>query len=87
MMGVLAGGTQDQWQQFIKEHHLGDWINAWDPDHSTDYRRLYDVYMTPVVYLLDDHKKILAKQLDVKQLSDFLDHLNNKETAFVKKDK
>lgn len=87
MMGVLAGGTQDQWHQFIKEHHMEDWVNAWDPDHSTDYRRLYDVYMTPVVYLLDEHKKILAKQLDVKQLSDFLDHLNSKETAFAKKDK
>lgn len=86
MMGVLAGGTQDQWLQFIKEHHMEDWVNAWDPGHSTDYRRLYDVYMTPVVYLLDEHKKILAKQLDVKQLNDFLNHLNDKKTALAKKD-
>lgn len=85
MVGVLAGGTQDQWQQFIKEHHLESWVNAFDPDNSTDYRRLYDVYMTPVVYLLDDHKKILAKQLDVKQLNDFLNHLQQKSSPLTAK--
>jgi len=77
-MGVLAGGTQQQWLDFIKANHLQDWINAWDPDKSTDYRRLYDVYMTPVVYLLDEHKKIIAKKLDVKQLDTFLKHLQKK---------
>jgi peroxiredoxin len=85
MIGVMAGGTQDQWQRFIKDHHMEDWVNAWDPDNSTNYRRLYDVYMTPVVYLLDKNKKILAKQLDVQQMNDFLNHLNSKETDLAKK--
>ncbi|TAN14763.1 MAG: hypothetical protein EPN37_11300 [Chitinophagaceae bacterium] len=64
---------------------MEDWVNAWDPDNSTNYRRLYDVYMTPVVYLLDKNKRILAKQLDVQQMNDFLNHLNNKETDLAKK--
>ncbi len=72
MVGVLSGGTQAQWESFIKEHHLEDWINLWDPTGKNLYRRPYDVYMTPVVYLLDEHKKIRAKHLNVAQLNDFL---------------
>lgn len=72
MVGVLSGGTQSEWEAFIKEHHLEDWINLWDPTGKNLYRRPYDVYMTPVIYLLDKHKKIRAKHLDVEQLNAFL---------------
>jgi hypothetical protein len=75
IVGVLAGGTEQQWKDYIQQNHLDDWINAWDPDRQSDYRRLYDVYMTPVIYLLDARKKILAKKLDVAQLGGFLAHL------------
>lgn len=76
IVGVLAGGTAQQWQDYIREHHLDDWVNLWDPDRQSGYRRLYDVYMTPVIYLLDAQKKILAKKLDVAQLGGFLAHLH-----------
>lgn len=81
MVGVLAGGTQEQWKEFIRENNLTDWINVWDPDKKTNYRRLYDVYMTPVTYLLDKEKKIIAKKLDVKQIDDFLRHLQGRKMA------
>ena len=79
VMGVLAGGTQKQWTDYISAHHLDDWINAWDPGNQTNYRRLYDVYMTPIIYLLDADKKILAKKLDVAQLDHFLTRLAQQE--------
>jgi peroxiredoxin len=75
VVGMLAGGTKQQWTDYIAEHHLKDWINVWDPENKTNYRRLYDVYMTPVIYLLDAQKKILAKKLDVTQVDQFLDRL------------
>lgn len=75
IVGVLAGGTREQWLSYIAAHHLDDWIHAWDPLNDTNYRRLYDVYMTPVIYLLDANKKILAKKLDVAQLDHFLTRL------------
>lgn len=81
VVGMLAGGTQEQWKDFVQKNHLQDWINVWDADKTTNYRRLYDVYMTPVVYLLDEKKKILAKKLDVKQIDDFLRHLQQQKTA------
>lgn len=79
LIGFKTEGTKDEWQSFIKEHKLNGWIHAWDPDAQSNYRRLYDVYSTPVVYLLDEKKKILAKRLGVEQLSDFLEKMDTKD--------
>jgi peroxiredoxin len=87
MLGIKTDGTREEWLQFIKEHHLTGWVHAWDPQSQSNYRRLYDVYSTPVVYLLDEKKKILAKRLGVEQLNGFLERLEQQDegTAAVKK--
>ncbi|MBX5438463.1 MAG: DUF5106 domain-containing protein [Thermoflavifilum sp.] len=79
IIGILADGTPQQWKDFIHQHHLTGWLHLYDPDNSSHFRQLYDVYETPVTYLLDAHKKIIAKKLDVEGLSAFLHHL--RETA------
>jgi len=84
MIGFKTEGTKDEWQSFIKEHKMKGWIHAWDPDAQSNYRRLYDVYSTPIVYLLDEKKKILAKRLGVEQLSDFLEKMETKERTVQK---
>lgn len=61
-----------EWKKYIREHRL-PWINVHDPNHETNFRKFYDVYSTPVVYLLDENKKIVAKRLSVEQLRDFID--------------
>lgn len=78
LIGFKTEGTKAEWQDFIKEHHLSGWTHAWDPDAQSNYRRLYDVYSTPVVYLLDEKKKILAKRLGVEQLNDFMEKMDTK---------
>lgn len=85
MLGVRTDGTREEWLQFIKRHQLDGWIHAWDPQSQSNYRRLYDVYSTPVVYLLDEKKKILAKRLGAEQLNGFLERLEQQATAAVKK--
>jgi hypothetical protein len=40
--------------------------------NNTKFRRLYDIYSTPVIYLLGADKKILAKRLSVEQVEDFI---------------
>jgi peroxiredoxin len=84
MLGVRTDGTREEWLQFIKQHQLSGWIHAWDPEAQSNYRRLYDVYSTPVVYLLDEKKKILAKRLGVEQLDGFLDRLEHGTAAVAK---
>jgi peroxiredoxin len=75
MVGFKTEGTKEEWQNFIKQYKLNGWIHAWDPDAQSNFRRLYDVYSTPVVYLLDEKKKIVAKRLGVEQLNEFIDKM------------
>jgi peroxiredoxin len=60
------------WKDYIKEKKL-PWINVWDPNHESNFRRHYDVYSTPVVYLLNKDKKIIAKRLTIEQVKDFIE--------------
>lgn len=80
MFGVKTEGTQAEWTKFIKDKNLAGWIHVWDPGYKSNYRKFYDVYSTPLVYLLDENKKILAKRLGVEQLEEFLER-ELKDTA------
>ncbi len=84
IFGVLTvDAEKDKWLRYIREHNLTEWINVYQTKEMKDaevksnqpgFRQMYDVYQTPMLYLLDDQKKILAKKLSYEQLNDFLDH-------------
>jgi len=70
----------DLWKNYIKEHNL-KWINVSDLYNNTNFRNFYDIYSTPVIYLLDAEKRILAKRLDTEKVKDFIEHsLKEKKT-------
>lgn len=74
---VFAVSTKeelDKWKDFIKEKGMEDFINVADPENKTNFRVFYDIYSTPVIYLLDKDKKIMAKRLDIFNLKKFLNH-------------
>ena len=70
----------EEWKKFIKEQKTENWINVADISHdkdgnplaSSDWRDKYDIYSTPVVYLLDEKKKILAKRINHKQFAEII---------------
>lgn len=62
------------WKDFISAHKLEAWMHAYQTKAQKDeeaaagkpnFRQLYDVFKTPTLYLLDDQKRIIAKNLDV----------------------
>lgn len=63
----------DDWKKFIREKKL-NWTNVWDSYVATDFKNIYDIYSTPVIYILDENKKIVAKRIGVEQLPDFYDN-------------
>lgn len=72
---VFTVNTQyevDKWLKFIDQRGLGDWYNVMDFDQNSNFRALYHIKGTPVLYLLDSEKKIIAKRLGADQLGDFL---------------
>jgi hypothetical protein len=80
--GVMVDGGKDNWVKFIKDHNLKDWINVYQTQAARDaetasnkpgFRQLYDVYQTPILYLLDRDKRIIAKKLTYQQFDEVID--------------
>jgi thiol-disulfide isomerase/thioredoxin len=44
---------------------------------SLNYQETFDIFTTPRVFVLDKDKKIIAKQLSISQLEDFMDRIQN----------
>lgn len=74
MFTVSTKEDTAKWLEFIKAKGMEDWINTYDPGNKTNFRVFYDIYSTPVIYLLDENKKIMAKRIDVYNLKRLLAH-------------
>jgi thiol-disulfide isomerase/thioredoxin len=80
IFSVKGGGTEQQWKDFIKKHNLTDWTNVYDPDGThQDFRSKYDVYSTPILYLLDEKKIIRGKRMDHTNIMDVIEMTERKE--------
>lgn len=67
-------------KKFIRDNKL-KWINVSDLYNNTNFRNYYDIYSTPVIYLFDDQKRIIAKRLDTDKVRDFIENEEKKEKA------
>jgi hypothetical protein len=79
--GVKTEGTRGDWIRFINEHKLSGWLHVYQlPEHQAaenaagkpSYKQLYDVYQTPMLYLLDKEKRIIAKKLTYLQIDEVI---------------
>lgn len=79
--GVMTDGGKPAWLKFIREHKLDGWHHVYQLDEVKEaeiaagkpgFRQLFDVYQTPILYLLDKDKNIIAKKLNYEQLDDLL---------------
>jgi thiol-disulfide isomerase/thioredoxin len=61
----------EEWRKFIIKHKL-DFINVFDPVHLNNLKERFDIYSTPVIYILDKDKRIKAKRLGADQVVEML---------------
>ena len=66
----------DKYKKYVDEKKL-DWINVYDGAHYNNLKDKYDIYSTPVIYILDKEKRIKAKRIDVDQIRPILSALEN----------
>jgi hypothetical protein len=80
--GVMVDGGKEAWLKYIRENNLRDWIHVYETTAQKDavyaagkpsYKQLYDVYQTPILYLLDRDKRIIAKKLTYQQIDEVLE--------------
>lgn len=83
---VYAVNTKENlisdWEKFLKEKNIStDWLHLYQTKEARQteinlgvpgYTQSYDVFKTPTMYLLDEEKKILAKQLSIQQFDDVI---------------
>lgn len=73
VFAVCTISDKKLWSNYIEENGL-TWINGWDPDRTTHYDYYYNVQSTPIVYILDRNKKIIAKKIAVEDIEGFLEN-------------
>ena len=79
---VRTEGDEAAWRKFVKEKNLGaDWIHVYDPERRSDFRAKYNVYTTPVIYLLDEKKIIRGKKLDHSNILSVIEMLEKKNKS------
>jgi hypothetical protein len=57
---------------------------VFDPIHLNNLKERFDIYSTPVIYILDKDKKIKAKRLGAEQVIDMLKMLDKMDKAAEK---
>jgi thiol-disulfide isomerase/thioredoxin len=62
----------DTWRKFLIEKDLKNFIHVYDPVHLNNLKERFDIYSTPVIYILDKDKKIKAKRLGAEQVVEML---------------
>ena len=62
-----------EYRNYVEELKL-DWINVADPLNQSGFRTFYNIYSTPVIYLLDKEKKFIGIRLDWYTLRRMLLH-------------
>lgn len=69
VFSVYTQHEYDKWKKYLIEKKL-DWINVYDGVHINNIKEKYDIFSTPVIYVLDKDKKIKAKRIGTEQVID-----------------
>ncbi len=64
--GIAVNTTDEEWRKFIQEQQFG-FTNVFDPTNRSIYAK-YFVDVTPELYILDQNRTIVAKNLQANQL-------------------
>jgi peroxiredoxin len=63
------------WKDYISKYQL-PFLNLWNRDENPDLLTAYGVYKTPRLYILNAEKTIVAKDIQPKQLLDYIEYLD-----------
>ncbi|MDR2887074.1 MAG: redoxin domain-containing protein [Bacteroidales bacterium] len=73
IFAVCTTTDREKWSKYIQDNQLL-WINGWDPQRQSHFDYYYNIQSTPMVYILDRNKKIIAKKLAVENIESFIEN-------------
>lgn len=75
---VSIDKEEKPWKDFIEKNELNGFINLCEfKGWNGEIGKIYNVYATPTMFLLDKHKKIIAKPENAEQLINNMDVISN----------
>jgi thiol-disulfide isomerase/thioredoxin len=82
---VSMAETVEDWKKYLREQKLPWKLNLYDPLNETNFRQYYDVYSTPVLYIIDKNKKVIAKRIAADKIKSFIDDYEKDGSGLFKK--
>ncbi|MCH4895769.1 DUF5106 domain-containing protein [Marinilabiliaceae bacterium JC040] len=68
VFSVYTLNNKQKWIEFIENHNLYNFINCYDPFLTSKFHLYYNIKQTPMIFLLDKNKKIIAKKINTETL-------------------
>jgi len=73
IFAICTTSDKAKWARYIEENKLS-WINGWDPERLSHFDYYYNVQSTPLIYILNKNKIIIAKKLAVEDIAGFIEN-------------
>lgn len=77
-LNIYAVYTQHdkaEWEDYINENKIYNWTHVYDPYNHSNFRYNYDITATPLIFILDKDKNIIAKKTSIETTVLILDRL------------
>lgn len=71
----IGTNSKSECQNAMESLHMQPWINAYDPQHKSRFKIIYDLKTTPQIYILDADKRILTKKIAAEQLEEVMNNI------------
>lgn len=77
LLAISTSSNRDEWVEKVEEYGVGSWYHVSNHQRLVDFSTLYDISSTPVIYLLDQDQKIVAKRISVENLESILGRMGD----------
>ncbi len=77
IFGLNTEQNKEEWKKYVSQMEM-KWINCIDPNSTTNFRELYYVYSTPILYVLDSKKTIIARCIGENEIEFLVKKMLNK---------
>ena len=64
-----------KWFDFVLKNNMAQFVNVWEPFGYEHFRDKFDISSSPVLYLLDKDKKIIAKRIGYDQAISIIEEI------------
>ena len=75
VFAVCLGETSDKWKEYVVKNKLNEWVNVFDFSTHKVTPLVYSLKYTPTLFLLDKDKRIILKNVSLKEYESFFKKL------------